>query len=74
MDLFGDSQYQTRLVAAQSGVPTPPARALHHVLADRRDAERRLVAARRTVRDTAGESNGFRDEYQRHPDIAGSDT
>ncbi len=74
MDLFARSEYQTRLVAVQSGVPTPPARALHDVLADWRDAERRLVAARHTVRDTAGESNGFRDEYQRHPHVAGSDT
>ena len=57
MDLLGRSEYQTRLTAAQAPPSEAPIRPLHHVLADWRDAERRMEAAHGVLRGIVAEES-----------------
>ena len=65
MELLGRSEYQSRLASAQSDPVEAPIRPIHHVIADWRDAERRLQAAHGVLRDIVAESRAFQEEYQR---------
>jgi len=73
MDLFGRSQYQTRLTTAQAEPVAAPIRPLHTVLADWRDADRRLRAAHEVARSIAAEGKSFQDEYHRNLELGHSD-
>jgi len=73
MDLFGRSQYQSHLISAQARQEAPPVRPLHVILADWRDADRRLRAAHELTRGATAEAKVFRDEYERNLEMGHSD-
>ncbi len=73
LELFARSQHQTRLVAeAAPDEPAPP-RPAQVVLADWRDAERRLHEARLAARRASIDSGAFMEEYQRSMALLGND-
>ncbi len=65
MDLMGRGRYPTRLTEAQADRAVTPVRPLHHILGDRRDAERRLSDAP-VVWGIVEESRRFQEGYQRN--------
>ena len=65
LGLLGRSQYQTQLAAESAGGEPAMPRQVQLVLADWRDAERRLREAHVAVRRVSLESTRFQDEYRR---------